>query len=85
MKLITLFKDGAAHTFESLLDITQLDPITLSTQLDALVNQKRVSKKEALYTLKTSLAIGILDIKNQGFGFLLQPEDDLYIYEEDMG
>lgn len=85
MKLITLFKDGATHTFESLQEITQLDAITLSEKLDELLNQKRITKKDTLYTLKSSYAIGLLDIKNQGFGFLLQPEDDLYIYEEDMG
>ena len=85
MKLITFFKDGATHTFESLLEITKLDSITLSAQLDELLNQKRITNKESLYKLKPSYAIGLLDIKNQGFGFLLQPEDDLYIYEEDMG
>ena len=85
MKLITMFQNGQTHSFDNLLEQTQLDPITLSEQLDQLVNLKRLSKKESLYALKPSYAIGLLDIKNQGFGFLLQPEDDLYIYEEDMG
>lgn len=85
MKLITLFQRNASYTFDSLLELTQLDPINLSLELDELVKLKRLTKKESLYSLKASYAIGLLDIKNQGFGFLLQEGDDLYIYEEDMG
>lgn len=85
MKLITLFQRNASYTFDSLLELTQLDPINLSLELDELVKFKRLTKKESLYSLKASYAIGLLDIKNQGFGFLLQEGDDLYIYEEDMG
>lgn len=85
MKLITWFQKGQRFTFDDLLEQTQLDPITLSTELDRLVTEKLLQKKEAFYALKPTYAIGLLDIKNQGFGFLLQPEDDLYIYEEDMG
>lgn len=85
MKLITLFQRNASYTFDSLLELTQLDQINLSLELDELVKLKRLTKKESLYSLKASYAIGLLDIKNQGFGFLLQEGDDLYIYEEDMG
>ena len=85
MKLITLFQNGTSYTFDELLEQTHLDPITLSSQLDLLVSEKKLVKKEALYALRTTYAIGLLDIKNQGFGFLLQKEEDLYIYEEDLG
>ena len=85
MKLITLFQDGASYSFDDLLLQTHLDPITLSSQLDSLVSDKKLIKKDALYSLKASYAIGLLDIKTQGFGFLLQKEEDLYIYEEDLG
>lgn len=85
MKLITLFQNGASYSFDDLLLHTHLDPITLSSQLDSLVSDKKLIKKDALYSLKASYAIGLLDIKTQGFGFLLQKEEDLYIYEEDLG
>ena len=85
MVLLKLFKDSKAYRFDELLEITQMDVISLTEALDQLVSQKRLDYKNDLYQLRPNYRVGFLDVKNQGFAFLLQEKDDLFIYEEDLG
>jgi len=85
MTLLEYFKDNKTYTFEMLLEATQMNQVLLAQDLDGLVANKRIEQKNGLYKLKPNLKVGTLDIKNQGFAFLLQEGDDLYIYEEDLG
>lgn len=85
MILLKLFKDSKAYRFDELLEITQMDVISLTEALDQLVSQKRLDYKNDLYQLRPNYRVGFLDVKNQGFAFLLQEKDDLFIYEEDLG
>ena len=85
MQVLKHFKDNQAHTFNDLIELTGLPSIELSLSLDAWVEKKRIEKKGSLYQLKPNYKIGQLEIKNQGFAFLLQTGEDLYIAEEDLG
>lgn len=85
MSILKYFKDNQTHSFDELQAVSNLDVITLTEALDELIHKKRIEFKDGIYQLKHNYRIGILEIKNQGFAFLLQKEDDLYIYEEDLG
>lgn len=85
MQILKYFTDNQTQTFESLQAISHIESVVLKSELETLIDKKRIELKHDIYALKPNYKIGILEIKNQGFAFLLQKEDDLYLYEEDLG
>lgn len=85
MSLLIHFKDNETLSYKDFLKLSGIDEAIFNHTLENFLDKKIIEFKNEVYQLRPIYKIGFLDIKTQGFGFLLQKTEDLYIYETDLG